>query len=172
MTLRRVLRRPRQFLLALAPSEPIACRTIIGAFLPEPAAAAFAAMPAVDRAHACRVALALPDGANRDLVAAALLHDVGKADGTYQARIPDRIARVVLARVAPPVLRRLAAPPATGWRTGLVLAVHHPALGAARARYLGCTPRTVWLIAHHEDARAAADDPELAVLLATDDVTP
>lgn len=168
----RLLHRPRQFLLALAPSEPIACQTVVDACLPERAAAAFATMPAVDRAHACRVALALPPGAPRDLVAAALLHDLGKNDGRFRADIPSRVTRVVLARVAPPLLRLLASPPPTGWRAGLVLAVHHPALGAVCARDAGCTPRTVWLIAHHEDDDAAARDADLAVLRAADGATP
>lgn len=172
MRLRRLLRRPRQVLLALAPVEPFACRTIVDAFLPAGAAATFADMPAADRAHACRVALALPPEAPRDLVAAALMHDIGKRDGALRAGVPSRVARVVLSRLAPSLLRRLASPPAAGWRAGLVLAVHHAASGAVRARDLGCSPRTVWLIAHHEHAAAAARDADLAVLMAADDAAP
>lgn len=166
------MHRARQFLFALAPSEPIACRTIVAAFLPDAAAAAFAAMPAVDRAHCCRVALALPPSAPRDLVAAALLHDIGKHDERIRAGIPSRVAKVVLSRVAPRMLELIAAPPPVGWRAGLALAVHHSASGAVRAREVGCTPRTVWLIAHHEDRAAAAQDADLAALKAADDAAP
>ncbi len=169
MAASRLLHRPRQLLRALAPSEPVTCRTIVDAFLPPAGVAAFAEMPARDRAHACRVALALPPGAPRDLVAAALLHDVGKSDGRARAGIPSRIARVVLTRLAPGILRALALPPPSGRRAGLVLAVHHPALGAVRAREVGCSPRTVWLIAHHEDGAAAAIDADLAMLRTADD---
>lgn len=132
-------------------------------------AAAFRGLPPHDQAHLCRAYRWLRDdgGSDRDLLAAALLHDLGKASPTGSIRLPDRVARVVLSRLAPSLLRRVARLPAPAWRRGLALAVHHPALGAKRAAALGCSARTCWLIAHHEDA-TNRHDPDLARLIAAD----
>jgi hypothetical protein len=71
-----------------------------------------------------------------------------------RVRFVDRVARVVLARVAPGLLESLARPPARGWRSGLVLAVHHPQIGASLARDLGLNERVCELVQRHESPEA------------------
>jgi len=107
---------------------------------------------------------------DRDLLIAALLHDIGKWHPKGQIRLAHRVMRVVLGRFAPRVLNRLSSQSAKGWRRGFALAVHHPRLGAERAADLGCSPRVCWLIAHHEDD-SAAHDPELQRLMLADRTT-
>ena len=134
----------------------------------------FRRMSSHDRAHSERVARRLlADGQpNRELIAAALLHDIAKA-GTAalpgRIRLPDRVLRVLLGRVAPDALHWLTSGPDRRGCRGLYLAVHHARLGAATAHTAGCSARTVWLIANHEDA--SNDDPQLRALVAADDAS-
>lgn len=152
---------------ALRPAAPFGCDSLAAAALAPPALAAYRAMPAVERAHGCRVADRVGADASPELFVAALLHDLGKNDDRGGVRLHHRVGRVVLGRVATGMLRWPAVSPAEGWRRGWVLAVHHPVIGARRARDLGCRPRAVWLIANHE-RRGVSDDPELALLQSAD----
>ncbi len=164
--------RLRQGLGALRPTVP-ADRDAILATLPGPeAAAAFRALSPHDQAHLCRTFRALRENGvtDRDLLVAGLLHDLAKggAPGVPgRVRLVDRVLRVLLRRLAPGALVRLARLPAPRWRAGLALAVHHPRLGAERAARLGVSEHACWLIAHHE-AGAPPADPDLARLRAAD----
>lgn len=166
-------RRFRQGLRALRPRIPGDRDAILAAALTPAQAAAFRGLLVHDQAHLLRVyrALLQVGVTDRDLLTAVLLHDLGKTSPAGHVRLPDRVARVVLGRVAPGALHRLARLPAPRWRLGLALAVHHAALGADRAALLGCSPRVRWLIAHH-DHPAALHDADLALLAAADDACP
>ena len=133
---------------------------------------AFIKLAMHDRTHSIGVAIAVEqvDPDNRDLITAAVLHDNGKVVGRYRVRLVDRAAKVLLAALSPALLERLAAPPPDGIWAGLVLAVHHPAIGAAKARNLGCSERTCWLIANHERSEEF-NDPDLSLLARVDDAT-
>lgn len=134
--------------------------------------AAFAALPAHDRGHLVRVARELTRLVphDHDLIIAGLLHDLGKSNGVSRVRLADRTVKVILERLSPRLLGIMAQPYAAGLRAGLSLAVHHPEIGAERARELGCSDRVVWLIKHHEDAKI--DDPGLRLLVEIDRMTP
>ncbi|MBN9012775.1 MAG: hypothetical protein J0H25_06950, partial [Rhizobiales bacterium] len=84
-----------------------------------------------------------------------------------QIRAIDRVTRVLLRRRAPRLLARLSDVPNRPLLHGLHLCVHHARLGAERARRLGCSERTIWLIAHHED-RDPGDDADLIALQKAD----
>ncbi len=93
--------------------------------------------------------------AERDLVIAALLHDVGKG----QQQLWHRVAYVLLSRWSPRALQQLARP-SHGWRAALARLRDHPLLGAAIARSLGYNETVCQLIEKHhsgpEDSRHRA----------------
>lgn len=160
--------RLRQGFSAIRPAIPADREAILAATLTPAQRAAFRALSRHDQAHCCRVYRLLhAGGAPHDLLVAALLHDVAKVGPDGRVRLPDRVARVVLLRCAPRLLARLSRLPASTWRAGLALTVHHPRLGAERAKALGCSERACWLIAHHED-RPVPDDPDLKRLVEAD----
>lgn len=106
-----------------------------------------------DERHAQRTAEALRRmGADEELIAAGLLHDIAKPRET---RLWHRIAAVVLESVAPRVRARLA-------RGDGVFAQYlgHARRGAEEARRRGATERVIRLIARHHD-RPASDDERM-----------
>jgi hypothetical protein len=146
---------------ALRPARIPANRdAVLGSVLTAPQAAAFRELPAFDQVHLLDVHDRLKNAGVSDpnLLAAGLLHDIGKVDAHGRVGLPDRVIRVLLRRVSPRLLARLAASPSPGPLHGLHLSVHHPRLGAERARALGCAPRTIALIACHEDNDPHTDD--------------
>ena len=104
-----------------------------------------------DRRHAVGVARrvdAAIGGADRPVLAAALLHDAGKLDsglGTW-ARVPATVVGLLGRRR---LVGRWSGRP-RGFRRRVALYLDHPARGAARLRAAGCEPLTVaWAAEHH-----------------------
>ncbi|HET90086.1 MAG TPA: hypothetical protein ENN99_05000 [Chloroflexi bacterium] len=148
----------------------------------------FRAMSVQDQRHGLDVYASLCRAGHTDphLLAAALLHDVGKA----AARLPawQRALIVLLERFAPRLLARLsrwepseygpgsvadlapALPP--GWRRPFIVHVCHPEIGARWAREAGCSPLTVALIRqHHDPAETGTDGEQFLVALQAADST-
>jgi hypothetical protein len=125
-----------------------------------------------DRRHAAAVARrvdAALEGADRPVLAAALLHDAGKLDsglGTW-ARVPATLVGLVGRRRV--VERWSRASSGVGRRVALYL--DHPARGAARLRAAGSDPLTVaWAAEHHLPEDRWSVPPALGrVLHAADD---
>jgi hypothetical protein len=165
--------RLNQGLLALRAQPEPDERAVVARWLTPAQCAAFMRVSAHDRAHLVRVArsLTMSGRAHPDLIVAGLLHDIGKVDGHHHVRLIDRTLKVLLSRCFPRLLARLASRerplPLCG---GLMLAVHHPEIGSERARALGCTERTCWLIKNHDNP--APEDPDLRRLIAVDRSTP
>jgi putative nucleotidyltransferase with HDIG domain len=103
------------------------------------------------------------------VLAAALLHDAGKAEA---ASGPIQRATIVLTRHLTPgwVTRRSA----IDWRSArglermVAVAQQHPQIAADIAQHYGCDPITIDLIRRHQD-RTGADDPMLRALQQVDD---
>jgi len=111
----------------------------------------FERMPRYDRRHSLNVARTLRAAGHHtpDLLAAALLHDVAKATGPL--RLWHRVTIVLLKALAPAAWQRLAQETEPGhWRYPFFAHRLHPEIGARWAEQAGCSPLTVWLIAHHQ----------------------
>lgn len=136
-------------------------------WLPDAAWPLFAAMPTADRRHALDVAawLLAAGHADRDLLAAAILHDAAKG---RRMRLWHRVAGVLLQAIAPRALTRLALPTERSWRYPFHLFLHHAVLSADAALRAGCSARTAAFI---RGAATAADAPLAAALQRADEAT-
>lgn len=127
-----------------------------------------------DQRHALAVYGVLEQAGQRseDLLAAALLHDVGKSLVPFR---PWQRGLFTLAEyVAPRALERANRGSATGLRRRLWQYAHHASIGADLAEEAGCSPVTVRLILRHEDRLEmcqTGEDRWLAALQAADDVS-
>ena len=132
--------------------------------LPPAARALFATMSVGDQRHCLNVCCALrgQGWADPDLLAAALLHDVGKGGG--RVRFWMRPVVVLLRVLAPGLLPWLAAAPHPFWRRPFYAAWRHADIGADLGAAAGLSERTVLLIRTHHDPAGPA-----AMLHAVDD---
>lgn len=165
--------RVRQFLRAAgARFRPAAVdEDLVRQVLPPRAVALFLAMPVYDRQHAMAVFQALRAAGHDepDLLAAALLHDVGKSgSGLARIRIWHRVATVLLHAFWPGGVERIGQDRPGSWRRPFFVQRHHAALGAELAREACCSPGAVELIRRHEDDCRTGDDALLAALQAAD----
>ena len=140
-------------------------------YLPPEAEELFGRMPRYDRRHALEVLKTLQQQGyeDPDLLAAALLHDVGKtAVGSGRIRLWHRVAVVLMHAWQPGLAEAVGRDEPGSWRRAFYVQQHHAALGAELARGAGCTEATVALIRHHEDPPPDAGDTALAALQAAD----
>lgn len=166
--------RAGQFFRALAaqvPEEEV--EQAIGILTPE-AQRLFRRQAAQDQRHALAVYRVLYENGhtNPHLLAAALLHDVGKAAAPLS--VWHRTLIVLLGRFAPRLLDDLGLGEPTGWRTPFVTHARHAETGARWAEEAGCSPLTVTLIRRHHErpvARSAEEDRLLLALQTADNQT-
>jgi hypothetical protein len=139
----------------------------VAALLPTAAALSlFRTMSPADQQHSLRVCrrLIARDCKDKDMLAAALLHDVGKAQG----RVPfwTRPAIVLGKKLAPRLLTRLVTypeksaphPNIPNWRLSLSYAWYHADVGADLASTAGLSERAVLYIrTHHQPGGPAAE---------------
>ena len=159
----RALYRARQFFTALIQRVGEAEREEAAAILGEWLLPLFDSMSCRDQRHCLEVYRALCRGGCRDMevLTAALLHDAGKGRlAGKQVRLWHRVCYVLLAAMAPGLLRRLA----QGGGFGLLH--RHPQRGAELAAALGATDVAVELIRRHEEE---ATGEWLGLLQAADD---
>ncbi len=157
----RVLYRARQFFGGLTARVSEADRRAADEVLPPAARAWFRSLPRDLQWHGLQVMgdLQRAGYADRDLLAAALLHDAGKAEASMG---PVQRAVVVVARKLAPdwVARRSS----LDWRSArgidrvMAVAAQHPQIAAERAAQCGCSPVTVDLIRRHQDQVNDTDD--------------
>ena len=136
-------------------------RLEVARWLPASALPLFNSMSAADQRHSLRVCQGLQARGctDPDLLAAALLHDVGKAQG----RVPfwTRPAIVLGKLCAPRLLSRLATYPRAGlsrWRRSLGYAWWHAEIGAEMAAKAGLSERAaLYIRTHHQPDGPAAE---------------
>ncbi len=149
--------RAGQFLRGFRATVTPADLAAVGDLLPPAAAALFLRMPTDAQAHSLRVLrdLLASGEAPPDLLAAALLHDVGKVaanDAGAYLGLWLRGPLVLLEAWRPHWLAASASPvPGRSLRYALHVHLHHAQIGARWAAEAGCTPYTCRLIAHHQD---------------------
>jgi hypothetical protein len=167
VTLQIALYRVRQFASALlARVSPDDLREADEVLAPD-AQKLFRRMSVSDQCHSLNVmhTLRRQGQTTPDVLAAALLHDVGKS----AARLyPWHRAIIVLsARFAPGVLAWLTRGEPRGWRRPFVIHRQHTEMGAEWAAQAGCSPLTVSLIRRHQEPlRHAPQDEEERLLVA------
>ena len=135
--------------------------------------ALFSSMPRAEQHHGVHVCLVLEQQgfSDDDLLAAALLHDVGKT--VAPLRLWERMSVVLVARFAPRLAAEWADVPAgelvtVGVRRGFVVSRHHSAWGADLAAQACASPRTAaWIRQHHDPVDV--DDPLLLALQDADE---
>ncbi|HDN80947.1 MAG TPA: HD domain-containing protein [Chloroflexi bacterium] len=110
--------------------------------------ALFKRMSLADQRHSLDVYYTLRERGHTepDLLKAALLHDIGKADGNL--RLWHRVAIVLVRAICPAALKWLAVP--DGWRYPFYVHYYHPLKGAELAEKAGCSKVTVELIRRHQ----------------------
>jgi hypothetical protein len=128
---------------------------LLSEYLTPPQAELFLRMPRCDQRHGLDVFYALRRKRHhdRDLLVAALLHDVGKSGG--RLRLWHRVLIVLIEALRPQLLERLAREEPRSWRYPFFVYQHHPELGAELAQAAGCSPTTVELIRRHQESPAS-----------------
>jgi hypothetical protein len=138
----------------------------VARWLPAAALPLFQTMSVADQQHSLRVCRGLQARGctDRDLLAAALLHDVGKAQG----RVPfwTRPVIVIGKYWAPGLFARLVVYPEKGrplpkWRRSLSYAWWHAEVGAELAAAAGLSERALLYIRTHHQARGPAAELHL-----------
>lgn len=161
-----IMYRLRQFwqLVTARPLPPTAWQEIESVLTPAEAALFRRYAPA-DQRHAYRVLRALR-AAGRDhpsLLAAALLHDVGKT--RCRPRAWERVLGTVAERLFPGRVERWGTGEPRGWRRPFVIRAQHAAWGAEMAAAAGSSPLTVALIRRHQDKEVTSASSETTALL-------
>jgi hypothetical protein len=168
MLISRLAYRTRQFWNALAGSRKTVETEALLPHLTPLQIDLFRRMQVSAQVHACKVLGFLQAGGQNDpnLLAAALLHDVGKA--AYPPTLLDRMIVVLGSHFFRNATARWSEGAPAGMRRPFVVAAHHSAWGAELAIRAGASPRTVELIRRHHDP-LPSDDPLLIALQAADD---
>lgn len=118
-----------------------------------------------ERQHSLRVldALVAAGHDQPDLLAAALLHDVGKIRTLFL--LPEKVLVVLVKAAAPDLYWRWGSGSSRGWRRPFAVSVQHPAWGAEMVECAGGSPLAVELIRRHQETLGSSSLSEADRLL-------
>lgn len=121
----------------------------------------FRSMKPADQAHSVRVMHSLRQLGESDpnLLAAALLHDVGKT--RHPLQVWERALIVLCRALFPDLVNRVGQIEPTGWQRPFVIAKQHPLWGAEMVAKVGGSERLVKLIEIHQDEPASLTDSDM-----------
>lgn len=156
-----------QFLRALVTRPAPGDDDLVRAYLSPPLASLFQRMSPDEQSHSLAVLRSLRRRGHEesDLMAAALLHDVGKT--LSPLRLTDRVLVVLGQRWLPVQARRWGQEPPRGWRRPFVVAACHAAWGEELVRQAGGSPALQELVRRHHDSATASPADSTDCLLAT-----
>jgi putative nucleotidyltransferase with HDIG domain len=163
--------RASQFVQALL-AQPAADDVRLAAeHLPPTLIPLFERLSRAEQSHAIALlhALLQQGRTDPDLLAAGLLHDVGKTRAPL--RLMDRVLVVLAQSLAPSVIRSSNGGDARGWRRPFIIAARHAEWGAELLQQHGASPRLVDLVRRHHASPPSADgqvDPLLDALQSAD----
>lgn len=125
----------------------------------------FGQLTAPDQQHSYRVMQFVRSGGerNQDLLAAALLHDVGKAN--KPVTVWERSLVVLVEKAFPGSLGRFGNGPAEGWKRAFVVKAQHPGWGADLVSGVDSSDMILKLVRRHHEYVGSEDDGEEARLL-------
>ncbi|MCY3832280.1 MAG: HD domain-containing protein [Chloroflexi bacterium] len=130
--------------------------------------AAFRKLSRAEQLHSLAVlrqALKSEAAASKELVAAALLHDVGKA--RHPLALWQKTLAVLLDALAPAFCSKLSeAEEIRFWRAPFIVRRRHPRWGGEILRRCNSSAAVIWLVEHHQDELASHRDHEWYNLLA------
>jgi len=157
--------RIRQFFRAMLGRVSVGERTIVDDALSPAQAALFWRMARCDQRHGLDVYRTLRAAGHQDvgLLAAALLHDVGKSGA--QLTILHRVAIVLIDGLAPGWLARWAGG-GKGWKAPFAAHLQHAQIGAAWVQAAGSSTEIAMLIRQHHVS--APQDKQLIALQQAD----
>ena len=162
----RVFYRARQFFQALFCRPHPAELAEVEALLSSALYQLFLQLPPADQCHSYAVlkTLQADDEDDQDLLSAALLHDVGKS--RFRLNVFERVLIVLAERADPERMLRWGQGAPRGWKRAFVIAVQHPAWGAAMVSSAGGSKTLVRLIQEHHAPPATPTGDHFASLLA------
>lgn len=158
----RALYRAKQFFAAVFPRSGSEGLTAAAEVLTPGQLLLFRSLPPEDQAHGLRVLgeLRAQEERDPDLLAAALLHDVGKL--RCPLSVWERALVVVVRRLLPGAVHRWGKGEARGLRRAFVAAVKHPEWGAELVSTVGGSPRLIQLVRLHQNEPHRVADRELS----------
>ncbi len=157
--------RAGQFFQALAARPRSQDRALVEVHLPPALRPLFDTMSPADQAHGIRVLRALlrQGEAHPDLLAAALLHDVGKS--RVPLRLWERVVVVLAEVLLPGASAHWGRGRPRGWRRPFVVALQHPRWGAEMLAAAGASPLLQELVCRHQEPLDGPPDDPTEVLL-------
>ncbi len=120
-------------------------------FLTEAQRRLFLRLPAADQLHSLRVLDILVESGEKDpdLLAAALLHDIGKVHRPLH--LWERAFIVLAQAIAPGWAAWSADERGPAWRSALAVSQNHAQWGAEMLATTGASPRLIELVRRHQD---------------------